>query len=95
MHASFTGRLSSINPKKATKKIILNGDLIKSLLRGVDLILIPSKVKTPDMMAKKGIIDILRKLNLTSKAKIVFNEGRKLRGHKKIEKRTIQYSWVQ
>ena len=42
-----------------------------------DLILIPCKVKYPDLVSVRSIAEILRRLKITKKAWIVFNDIRK------------------
>ena len=81
--ASFTGRNKPISPSEISKKIVIhdtppyNGADMDGLFSAADLIIIPSKVKYPDLVALKGIIERIRSLGLGEKTCIVFNDVRK------------------
>ena len=81
--STFTGRHVPVSYEDVSKKIILHdtppynvGDL-KSLVKEVDLILIPCKLMYPDLLALRSLSDELKKVDMTSKGVIVFNEVRK------------------
>ncbi len=79
--SAFTGR--HVPVEQATKKVVLhdtppyNSEALKSLYASADVVVIPCKVKYPDLVATKGVVDLLRELGQTSKAVIVFNDVRK------------------
>lgn len=81
--SSFTGRHIPISYEEVSEKIVLhdtppyNSVEIKSLMKEVDLILIPCKLKYPDFLALRAITDQLVKLKITDKSVIVYNEVRK------------------
>lgn len=54
-----------------------NSDDNTGLFKSADLILIPVKLSEGDLVACKGVIDVLRGLGATDKAFIIFNEVRK------------------
>ena len=81
--ASFSGEYVPVDECKATKKVVIydtppyNSSEFLMLCREAELILIPSKVKYPDLLALKGMVDIVRLAEAQEKAWIVFNEVRK------------------
>ena len=81
--SSFTGRNKPVLPNAVKKRNVIhdtppyNSAELKSLFESADLILIPCKVKYPDLVALKGIVEALRDIKAEWKSCIVFNDVRK------------------
>ena len=81
--SKFTNRHVPIEPEKISSEFVIydtppyHSEELRSLLREADLVIIPTKIAYPDLLAIKGVIDDLRDLKMTDKAIIVFNEIRK------------------
>ena len=81
--AQITGRHTPVGLEEINAHYVIhdtppyNSDCLKSLIKRVDYILIPSRLSSADLVATKTIIDIIRALGATAKATIVFNAVRK------------------
>lgn len=96
--SSFTGLRVPVTYENITKKIVLhdtppyNTGNLKSLIQEVDLVLIPCKLMYPDLLALRALSDELKKLNMTQKGVIVFNEIRKPHNNTYKEVKTLYES---
>lgn len=93
--AKFTKRHAPLqDASKATKKHIIydtppyNAAQFLGVFESCDLILMPTKVSVPDLLATTAIINLLTKKKLLDKATLVFNEVRK--PHNKTYKEVMQ-----
>ncbi len=81
--SSFTGRNVPVDPGSTKRRIVIhdtppyNASEMKGLFESADLIIIPCKVKYPDLVALKGVIEMIRGIKGQSKSWIVFNDVRK------------------
>lgn len=79
----YTGRHVPVAPEEFSGDFLLhdmppyNCEGFKSLMREVDLVVIPVKLAAADLLAAKGVVDELRELGQTSKGILVFNEVRR------------------
>ena len=79
----LTGRHQPVQLKDATAKYIIhdtppyNSDVLPSLIKRADTIIIPVRMSATDLVACTTAIDLLRTLQATDRAKIVFNGVRK------------------
>ena len=81
--SSFTNRHRPVVYEQVSKKFVLhdtppyNVEGLRSVIQEADLILIPCKLKYPDLLALRPLASDIKRLKITSKAYIVFNEVRK------------------
>ena len=78
----LTGRLKPVDYTSISKKVVIhdtppyNSANLSSLIKEVDIVVIPTKLMYADLLAISTLIDKLERLNATKKAIIVFNEVR-------------------
>jgi len=81
--SKFTNRHIPIDLHEISSEFVVydtppyHSEELRGILREADLVIIPTKITYPDLLAIKGVIDDLRDLKITDKAIIVFNEVRK------------------
>ena len=82
INAKYTGRFKPVDLKMASKKYIIhdtppyNNTTTNSLIKEADLILIPTKLTYPDLIALSTLASKIVKLKMASKAVLVLNEVR-------------------
>jgi chromosome partitioning protein len=81
--SKITARHIPIKPSKATKKYLVYdtppylSEELPALIKEADLILIPTKIGQYDLLALKGILDMVRKTNSEKKCFLILNEVKK------------------
>ena len=95
LNSDLIGRLNPVSFSEISKKFIVhdtppyNTTLLTSLIKEVDLILIPCKVSYPDVLALSTIVDKLHEQNSKKKGVIILNEVRSLNRKLNLEVKNI------
>lgn len=98
VNAHLTGRHKPVSYNRTKKKIIVhdtppyNTANLNSLIKEVDLIIIPTKLMYADLLALATLVDKLEKMKSEKKALLVFNE---VRYHNKKLNNEIRQLFVQ
>lgn len=83
--SKFTGRHKPVKPEDVTKNIYIhdtppyNSEILSSLFKNANMILIPVRMSAVDLIACKAVIDQIRNSNAENKAFFVFNATRRPR----------------
>ena len=82
INAQMTGRLQPLKPENISKKITIhdtppyNTTTLNSLIKEVDIVIIPTKLMYADLLALATLVEKLEKFKAENKAFVVFNEVR-------------------